>query len=91
MKKLFLYVFLGLLWCNVGLAEDNKPERNVIESDFNNAWQIDNKFIIPECFHIIRFGGGSGAEWYRKFFDEYIEKPVGNHFDNPKFENFNLF
>jgi hypothetical protein len=88
MKKLFLYVALGLLWCNVGLAEDNKPERNVIESDFNNAWQIDNKFIIPECFHIIRFGGGSGAEWYRKFFDEYIEKPVGNHFDNPKFENF---
>ena len=22
MKKLFLYVFLGLLWCNVGVAEE---------------------------------------------------------------------
>ena len=22
MKKLFLYVFLGLLWCNVGFAEE---------------------------------------------------------------------
>ena len=24
MKKLFLYIFLGLLWCNVGFAEDKK-------------------------------------------------------------------
>ena len=24
MKKLFLYIFLGLLWCNVGLAEEEK-------------------------------------------------------------------
>ena len=23
MKKLFLYIFLGLLWCNLGFADDN--------------------------------------------------------------------
>ena len=31
MKKLFLYIFLGLLWCNVGFAE-------CIKGDCNNGY-----------------------------------------------------
>ena len=38
MKKLFLYVFLGLLWCNTSFAETPK------------AWKIDDKYLTPKCF-----------------------------------------
>ena len=43
MKKISLYVFLGLLWCNVGFAE-------CIEGDCNNGygtftWTSGNKYV----------------------------------------------
>jgi len=38
MKKLFLYVFLGLLWCNASFSETSK------------AWKIDDKYLTPKCF-----------------------------------------
>ncbi len=28
MKKLFLYIFLGLLWCNIGSADDTCVDKN---------------------------------------------------------------
>ena len=48
MKKLSLYVFLGLLWCNVGVAETKRPELNkdYVRNDLNlnilkYNWKID--------------------------------------------------
>ena len=38
MKKLSLYVFLGLLLCNASFAETPK------------AWKIDDKYLTPKCF-----------------------------------------
>ena len=45
MKKLFLYVFLSLLWCNVGFAEDKKnlPENG---KDYTTTKESLNNNII---------------------------------------------
>ena len=47
MKKLFLYIFLGLLWCNIGFAEDKKELKWGIDysSDLNGniinyGWKV---------------------------------------------------
>jgi|ETNmetMinimDraft_11_1059920.scaffolds.fasta_scaffold57987_2 hypothetical protein len=41
MKKLFLYVFLGLLWCNVGFAENIKDMAITCSS---NDYSLKGKF-----------------------------------------------
>ena len=58
MKKLFLYIFLGLLWCNVGFAEDKKElkwskdySHKLNDNIINYGWKIKsvrktNKFDI---------------------------------------------
>ena len=47
MKKLFLYIFLGLLWCNVGFAEDKKKLKwdtdyssDLNDNIINYGWKI---------------------------------------------------
>ena len=70
------------------IISDAERYRIVKEKNTNTAWKVDSKFIKPECFHIIRFGGGGGGEWYKKYFNEYFKKPEGNHWDNPIFKNF---
>ena len=47
MKKLFLYIFLGLLWCNIGFAEDKKELKwskdysyNLNDNIINYGWKI---------------------------------------------------
>ena len=69
------------------ISEDEKS-REVRESIVDNAWMVDGKYIKPECFHVIRFGGGGGAEWYKKYFNEYFGEPDGRHTDNPTFVSF---
>ena len=70
------------------IISDAERYRIVKEKNTNTAWKVDSKFIKPECFHIIRFGGGGGAEWYKKYFNEYFGEPVGRHTDNPTFVSF---
>ena len=48
MKKLSLYIFLVLMWCNVGVAETKRPELNkdYVRNDLNlnilkYNWKID--------------------------------------------------
>tara|TARA_B110000503_G_scaffold115838_1_gene174464 strand:- start:93 stop:1040 length:948 start_codon:yes stop_codon:yes gene_type:complete len=69
------------------ISEDERS-REVRESNVDNAWKVDGKYIKPECFHVIRFGDGGGAEWYKKYFNEYFGEPEGRHTDNPTFVNF---
>lgn len=60
------------------------PKRLVEESNADEAWEVDGKFIKPECFEYIRMSG----DWYETFYDEYFEKPKGSHWDEPKFVKF---
>ena len=45
MKKLFLYVFLGLLWCNVGVAEEKKNLPKYMK-DYTQGYKALNDNII---------------------------------------------
>ena len=58
--------------------------REVIESNADIAWKLDDKFIIAECFDYIWLT----ADNYEAFFDEYIEKVDVRHSSNPKFKKF---
>jgi hypothetical protein len=60
------------------------PKRVVIKSNVNDAWEVDGKFIKPECFDYIWVSG----DRYETFYDEYFEKLEANHWDNPKFRKF---
>ena len=47
MKKLFLYIFLGLLWCNIGFAEDKKELKwgkdyssDLNDNIINYGWKV---------------------------------------------------
>ncbi|MDP7530984.1 MAG: hypothetical protein QF816_05215 [Candidatus Scalindua sp.] len=72
MKKLFLYVFLGLLWCNASFAEAvDLSKREVHESKIDIAWKIDNKYLTPNCFVYVSWSGDN----YELFFYTYIENP----------------
>ena len=44
MKKLFLYVFLGLLWCNVGFALPESTKNNIINTIERNSMVSKAKF-----------------------------------------------
>ena len=55
MKKLFLYVFLGLLWCNASFAETP------------TAWKIDDKYLTPKCFLYEKLS----SENFGAFYDKY--------------------
>jgi virulence-associated protein VapD len=63
---------------------EKKDKREVEESNIDEAWKVDGKFIIPECFDYIWVSG----DRYETFYDEYFEKPEGSHWDNPKFKKF---
>ena len=60
------------------------PKRVVEESNVDEAWKVDGKFIKPECFEYIRMSG----DWYEAFYDEYFGEPKGSHWDDPKFVKF---
>ena len=60
-----------------------KDKRTVTESKINVAWEVNGKFIIPECFDYVWMSG----DRYETFFDEYIEK-LDTHRDDPRFKNF---
>ena len=49
MKKFLAIIVLGLLWCNVGFAEENKPEYNLGSLNKNiivHGWKIKSSKIF---------------------------------------------
>ena len=65
MKKLSLYVFLGLLWCNVGFAENvkdlfNKEKEGVSYEELQKQKRKQAEF---RCAHL---SGKSQNEWSAK-------------------------
>ena len=84
MKKLLSIVFLGLLLSGNAYAE---IKRKVLESDINNAWNIDGKFIKPECFE------NNLMEWmssdnYQEYYIKYLGKETEDTFEDKEFRRF---
>ena len=49
MKKFLAIIVLGLLWCNVGFAEENKPEYHLGSLNKNiivHGWKIKSSKIF---------------------------------------------
>ena len=81
MKKLLSLIISTLLFFNTAYSAQT---RTVEQSNVNDAWGVEGKFIKPECFNYIWVSG----DRYETFYDEYFEKPEGSHWDNPKFRKF---
>jgi len=58
MKKLLGMVVLGLLWCSISLAEENK------------AWEIDGKYLTPKCFLYEWLSSDNFEEYYNRYAPE---------------------
>jgi hypothetical protein len=85
MKKLSLYVFLGLLWCNVGVADDLKGKKlycagqsNHYSFEFTYFSRVKVIMIIP-----------SSRTW-KKFKQNTYNYETDNHFISVKLPNYNL-
>ena len=85
MKKLFLYVFLGLLWCNVGVADDLKGKKlyctgmsNHYSFEFTYFSRVKSIIIIP------------GSRTWKKFKQNTYSYETDNHFITIKLPNYNL-
>tara|TARA_Y100000031_G_scaffold92076_1_gene101120 strand:+ start:64 stop:456 length:393 start_codon:yes stop_codon:yes gene_type:complete len=85
MKKLFLYLFLGLLWCNVGVADDLKGKKlycagqsNHYSFEFTYFSRVKVIMIIP-----------SSRTW-KKFKQNTYNYETDNHFISVKLPNYNL-
>ena len=84
MKKLLAIIVLGLLFSGSANAE---IKRKVLESDINNAWNIDGKFIKPECFE------NNLMEWmssdnYQEYYTSYLGKETEDSFEDKEFRRF---
>ena len=84
MKKILGVIVLGLLLSGNTNAE---IKRKVLESDINNAWNIDGKFIKPECFE------NNLMEWmssdnYQEYYTKYLGKETEDSFEDKKFRRF---
>ena len=84
MKKILGIVVLGLFLSGNVNAE---IKRKVLESDINNAWNIDGKFIKPECFE------NNLMEWmssdnYEEYYTKYLGKETEDSFKDKEFRSF---
>ena len=84
MKKLLAIIVLGLLFSGSANAE---IKRKVLESDINNAWNIDGKFIKPECLD------NNLREWmssdnYEEYYTSYLGKETEDSFEDKEFRRF---
>ncbi len=84
MKKILAIIVLGLLFGGNANAE---IKRKVLESDINNAWNIDGKFIKPECFE------NNLMEWmssdnYEEYYTKYLGKKTEDTFEDKEFRKF---
>jgi hypothetical protein len=67
MKKLFSTILvLGFLFGGNAYS----AEREVLESNAQDAWKVDGKFIVPECLIYEWYSGDN----YEKFYEAYFKK-----------------
>ena len=67
MKKLLLLIISTLLFFNSAYSAQT---RTVEESNETEAWEVDGKFIVPECLIYEWYSGDN----YEKFYEAYFKK-----------------
>lgn len=86
MKKLLLTILLTLFSVSVCYSAESIL-RKVLESDPDKAWNIDGKFIKPECFE------NNLMEWmssdnYQEYYTKYLGKETEDTFEDKEFRKF---
>ena len=84
MKKILSLLVVSLLLSGNAYAE---IKRKVLESDIINAWNIDGKFIKPECLN------NNLMEWmssdnYEEYYTKYLGKETEDSFEDKEFRRF---
>ena len=84
MKKILSLLVVSLLLSGNANAE---IKRKVLESDIINAWNIDGKFIKPECLE------NNLMEWmssdnYQEYYTKYLGKETEDSFEDKEFRRF---
>ena len=64
--------------------EDKIKNRVVRKSEPNIAWNVDGKFIIPECFETVWYSGDN----YEAFYEQYIKDDGTAEWDSKSFRKF---
>ena len=83
MKKLILILTIIML-SEVSAFTDIK--RKVLETNTDKAWNINGKFIKPECFKNNLYEWMS-SDNYQEYYDNYILE-IDNHMENTNFRKF---
>ena len=66
MKKILSIIILSLLFGGNAYS----AEREVLESNAQDAWKVDGKFIVPECLMYELYSG----DIYELFYETYFKK-----------------
>ena len=84
MKKIISVIIFGLLCCTSSFAD---IKRKVLETSIDKAWNINGKFIKPECFE------NNLMEWmssdnYQEYYTKYLGKKTEDTFEDKEFRKF---
>jgi predicted nucleic acid-binding protein len=84
MKKIISVIIFGLLCCTSSFAD---IKRKVLETSIDKAWNINGKFIKPECFE------NNLMEWmssdnYEEYYTKYLGKKIEDTFEDKEFRKF---
>ena len=84
MTKIISIIIFGLLCCTSSFAD---IKRKVLETNTDKAWNINGKFIKPECFE------NNLMEWmssdnYQEYYTKYLGKKTEDTFEDKEFRRF---
>ena len=84
MTKIISIIIFGLLCCTSSFAD---IKRKVLETNTDKAWNINGKFIKPECFE------NNLMEWmssdnYQEYYTGYLGKETEDTFEDKEFRRF---
>ena len=79
MKKLSLYVFLVLLWCNASLADTNK------------LWKFEDNYLTAKCFIHEWMSSDNFEDYYLKYGPKVIEAYSGTTQDMSGVQKYDFF
>ena len=84
MKKIISIIIFSLLFCTSSFAD---IKRKVLETNIDKAWNINGKFIKPECFE------NNLMEWmssdnYQEYYTKYLGKKTEDTFEDKEFRKF---
>jgi len=84
MKKLSLYVFLGLLWCNVGVANDLKGKKLYCVSETDDFMLSPDEHYAQYSFEFTYFSKVKVIEIHRFRTKKFKENKLSYTADNNK-------